>query len=338
MKQCSLSQHAAAEVLQLRSGDASLGKCGSGSAMDAAPSGTAFMNLVQYGKGASEASRRVIWVAGFPRSSTSTVLSMVSAGQTSFTEGAENTYSLFEPCHDGDQYDPDLMNLTRDGCGPVLWNLARCEFAGVKTFWGWADSHSTKENGQVLDADKAGRFCKEADLVTFKTVDYGHRLREWDWLIEQTPEMHVLDVVRDPRGIYASWKMLEPFKTLVQQGQFYSLLDICESFADNLDFNHPRVHHVVFEELVQQPKDTMTKAYQLIGLPFGDRGQAWLNKTFDAQECPEPKPWEVGYTDCHTDSKSVADKWRTVLSEEELDAFNTNPACQKVIEHYGYPH
>jgi hypothetical protein len=259
---------------------------------------------------------------------------MVSAGQTEINHEGEKTYSLFEPCHGGDEYEGSLKN---QGCGAKLWRISRCDFSGIRKLWGWADPHSTKNHGATLTSRSAGLACNAADLVAMKTVDYGHRLEKWKWLIEQTPDMHVLAVVRDPRGIYASWKTLEPFASLVKKGQFYTLLDICESFASNLNFTHPRVHNVVFENLVKQPQDEMLKAYNLLGLPFKNREKAWLNSTFDAKACPEPKPWEIGFTDCHTNSKVVAEKWRSVLTKAELETFNNSAACRQVIEHYGYP-
>jgi len=66
--------------------------------------------------------------------------------------------------------------------------------------------------------------------------------------------MKVLDMVRDPRAIYASWKGLEPFKTLVGENDFYTLSQICDHFAKNLDFDDDRIKRVIFEDLMTNPK------------------------------------------------------------------------------------
>jgi len=148
--------------------------------------------------------------------------------------------------------------------------------------------------------------------------------------------MKIIDVVRDPRGIYSSWLTTEPFATLVKNNEFYSIKSVCDSLAANIDFDHSRVFHLVFEELVKSPHKVMKDAYDFMGMTFGMKQLAWIKDTFDATECPEPKPWEIGFTDCHTNSEDVTDRWRDVLSPSDLDAFKTTPSCKRVLAHYGY--
>eukprot|EP00448_Togula_jolla_P005185 CAMPEP_0170612518 /NCGR_PEP_ID=MMETSP0224-20130122/23768_1 /TAXON_ID=285029 /ORGANISM="Togula jolla, Strain CCCM 725" /LENGTH=362 /DNA_ID=CAMNT_0010938031 /DNA_START=73 /DNA_END=1161 /DNA_ORIENTATION=+ len=276
-----------------------------------------------------------VWIASYPRSGSSTMLSMVSAA----IEGHEDdrlkqggTFSLFEPCHDGDVYD-DWKS--KQGCSSLLWGLSRCDFKGVKNLWGWADPHSSNNHSKFA-ADVATKMCSASPVVAFKTVDYGHDLKTWNWLLDSHPNMKVLDVVRDPRSIYASWKTTEPFTTLVASGDFYKLTEICENFAKNIRFDDKRVHHIKFEELMASPWNVTNKAYTFLGLPFGDPQEAWISATFNAKDCPEPKPWQQGFTDCHTGAHDAVDKWHEVLSQEELADFNSNEACQLVKTHYGY--
>merc|ERR1719215_2164030 len=88
-----------------------------------------------------EIPQQVVWVAGYPRSSTSTFLSMVSAanGHPDGRMAPSSTFSLFEPCHDGDDVD-DELNAT--GCLGLLMSIATCEFSHVRHLWGWPDAHS----------------------------------------------------------------------------------------------------------------------------------------------------------------------------------------------------
>eukprot|EP00927_Polykrikos_kofoidii_P048963 TRINITY_DN4311_c0_g3_i1.p1 TRINITY_DN4311_c0_g3~~TRINITY_DN4311_c0_g3_i1.p1 ORF type:complete len:412 (-),score=35.11 TRINITY_DN4311_c0_g3_i1:144-1307(-) len=335
--QCSLHQHAFAELSMLRSGREPLStSSGCSSSMDIGEKGTVYMSLLQDTQPLGSP-RRSVWVSGFPRSSTSTVLSMISAGQTVADEVNESdlTYSLFEPCHGGDEYEGELE--TR-GCGGFIWHLTRCDFDGVKNLWGWMDPHSTRNHSKQDRFTRQGAtsLCTKANMVAFKTVDNGHKLPEWKWLLDDTPTLRVIDVVRDPRGIYASWKTLEPFATLVKKGQFYTIRDVCSSFEQNMDFGHGNVKHVVFEQMVRNPEETMKSTYDWLGLKFGSKQTAWLKSTFDASDCPEPKPWEVGYTDCHTNSGVITEKWRSVLTQEELQVFNQTESCRRVMDHYGY--
>eukprot|EP00928_Gymnodinium_smaydae_P053741 TRINITY_DN37668_c0_g1_i1.p1 TRINITY_DN37668_c0_g1~~TRINITY_DN37668_c0_g1_i1.p1 ORF type:complete len:413 (-),score=89.42 TRINITY_DN37668_c0_g1_i1:92-1330(-) len=361
---CSLEQHAAADVALLGAAAKSPladAECG-GFPLDAAPRGTAFVSIAAGGakvhrkaKGSrgflrlrprrAKRAQRVVWISGFPRSATSTVLSMVSAGQTAASESPQallkkrgktqqqHTFSLFEPCHDGDEYS---TSLRKGGCDVVLRSLAKCDFSGVRKLWGWSDKHSSP-GARVYSPDLARSLCSNADVIAFKTVDHGHRLTKWRGLLDATPGLRVLDVVRDPRGIYASWLSLEPFATLVRQGRYYTVEDICSAYAENLDFNDTRVHRVVFERMVADPARTLRVIYDFLGLPLADAPKAWVDRTFNAVACPEPKPWEVGFTDCHTNSKEMAAKWRSVLSKEDIARVDNNADCQRVIKHYGYP-
>lgn len=280
--------------------------------------------------GSSRTDKTVVWVTGYPRSGTSTMLSMASSG---FAEAPGRAFSLFEPCHNGDQYEKDLSTK---GCSGLVEQLANCDFTGVRNLWGWTNPHSSN-NGTKFSAGGAADLCQAADIVSFKTVDYGHHLKSWLWLLEANPQMHIITAVRDPRGIYASWKTTEPFSTLIKGGKFYTIGEICESFASNLEVQHPRVKSLVFEALVEEPATKMQEVYDFLGVPFGEAQQHWIDHTFDAADCPPVPEWFKGFDDCHKDSKKASEKWQHVLSEEELNTFNLNPHCRRVVEAYGFP-
>jgi hypothetical protein len=276
--------------------------------------------------------RRAIWVSGYPRSGTSTVLSMISAGQTVMDEyvGDEKIFSLFEPCHPADKF-------AGAGCGDMLWQLSRCNFTGVGALHGWKNSHSTSKHTdkEPFSPERATRLCSAADAVAFKTVTADHRLENWEWLLDDTPDLRVLDVVRDPRGIYASRKTTEPFATRILSGSFDSkgmIKEICDVFSDNIDFDNKRVHRVVFEQLVANPKKTMREAYRFMGMEFGNQQATWIKETFSASECSG----KTQFSDCHTNSDDAAEKWRSVLSQKELDLFSRIESCKRVSRHYGF--
>jgi hypothetical protein len=259
------------------------------------------------------------------------MLSMISATMDN-NHDPGHVFSLFEPCHDGDEF----KDSKKSQCGPVLKSLTRCNFDGIEKLWGWSDPHSTN-NHTKFNADLARDICTQADIVAFKTVDYGHSIEQWKWLLDSHPNFRVLDIVRDPRGIYTSWKDLEPFKSLVAAGDFYTITDICTHFAKNLDYHDPRVHRVVFEELMETPKKVTTEVYEFLRLPYGDKQTQWIHDVFNNSACPPPPPELVGFTDCHANSgSSVVEKWHTVLSEEELQEYQDSPECQRVAKAYGY--
>jgi hypothetical protein len=325
-----MREHALAELAILKSGsDESVTESSCANSMDTGPPGTMYMNLL---RGLSQGEpRRAVWVTGYPRSSTSTVLSMVSLGQTVMDEceNDERTFSLFEPCHNGDKF-------AGTGCGDLLQQLLRCDFSGIDSLWGWEDPHSTSKSREKDPFSAAGatRLCRDAGVIALKTVSADKYLKDWEWLLQETPELRVLNVVRDPRGIYASWKMTPRFAQKLGVG-LHSIGEICDVFSSNIDFDHARVYTLVFEQLVSTPEKIMRQAYDFMGMEFGKRQNEWLKETFDVSACP---PGPRGYSDCHTNSGDVVEKWRSVLSQKELDLFSQTESCQRVSQHYGFRH
>mmetsp|Transcript_107010 Transcript_107010/g.301051 ORF Transcript_107010/g.301051 Transcript_107010/m.301051 type:complete len:379 (+) Transcript_107010:114-1250(+) len=333
---CSLERHRRAEwdLLEGYDGDPSYA-CST--VLPPIHPGVDYMSLIQSGDADKTIDKRItVWVNGYPRSGSSTILSMVTAaGEARKIDSRMpgKTFSLFEPCHDGDEYTPWLES---QGCGRLLMGLSQCDFMGIEQLWGWRDSHTTSNNTKFTP-NSARKLCLNSDITAFKTVDYGHNISDWVWFLDEQPQLRILDVVRDPRGIYASWKTTQPFKNVVGTPHFYTLTEVCDMFQANLDLNHSHVHHIVFEQLTHRPWRTMQAAYEFLGLKFGPAQRQWVRKTFNAAACPEPKPWEIGFMDCHLNSRAVNSRWRWILSDEELKTFANTASCQAVAEAYGFP-
>jgi len=303
-----------------------------------------------------------VWIKGYPRSGTSTTLSMLSSASRVLADYSQpgddtgaieaqylvgtktdgelleslsmsRTFALFEPCHDGDAYDPWL---NKRGCGALLAAVSNCDFSHVENLWGWDNPHTTNANNREYTKEKAQNLCSASDVMAFKTVMDKHPLQDWQWLLKTRPQLHVLDVVRDPRGIWASWKTTPAFEADLADGKLGNLTDICDMFAKNIGFESDRVRRVVFERLVRKPEKETKRIFDFLGLPFGDDQLAWAQKTFNAEECPPHMPWFEGYTDCHENSDFNTWRWRTVLTPHEKDAFTNSPNCQKVSKAYGY--
>jgi len=183
-------------------------------------------------------------------------------------------------------------------------------------------------------------MCDEADIVAFKTVDWGHNLKDWAWLLNSRDNIKVLDMVRDPRAIYGSWKKLEPFKTLVETNDFYTLGEICDHFAKNMEFRDPRVKRVIFEDLMTNPKAVTQHIYEFMKQEWTEDQEEWLAAAFNAAECPPPPPGMEGFTDCHTftgvDPRGE-EGWRDILNATDLALFANRESCQMVAKAYNYP-
>lgn len=288
--------------------------------------------------------RLAVWVTGFPRSGSSTTLSMVkSIADINDSMAPGQVFSLFEPCHEGDDYEPWLA---KEGCSGLLSHVSKCDFGGVNRLWGWNQPHTTNNHTMTFSKDLASNLCSMSDVIALKTVDYGHDIRQFLWLLDRVPSMRIVATVRDPRGIYASWTTTEPFRSLLKKrelcgtcpgGEFYNMTQLCDAFAQNLHVQDHRVHTIVFEELVRRPVEMTRRLFDFLGVSFGSMQREWIKRTFDAADCPEEPSWHEGFADCHKKSAASAESWRSTLSAEERATFASYPPCLEVAEAYGYP-
>jgi hypothetical protein len=291
----------------------------------------------------ASALRRAVWVSGYARSATSTVLSMVTASSLTgpateaILEPHRGVYAVFEPCHEGDVLSPRLQ---QKGCGGLLSALAHCDFSDIQWLHGFKNPHTSGHDHLAdLTPASAGAQCQEADIVAVKTIEHSHFIQDALPTLEANPDMYLIDVVRDPRGIFASWKTTPPFDAWLQTANRTLMADVCRSFAANLKVSHPRVLRVVFERLVALPEQTMRGLYDFLKFPFGESQLAWLRSTFNSKDCSErvaSEGLQSRFSDCHDNSRSVAARWRDLLDDTELASFASNSDCRKVASFYGF--
>lgn len=312
-----------------------------------------------------------VWVHAYARSGSSTVLSMVSQAfeeahleekqelevtleslKTPATSLAVNTegaaaeaqlghvFSLFEPCHEGDQLEAELAS---QGCGGLIGELASCRFDKIKSLNGWRDSHSKTRGAKIYTPNAASAACSGADVVAFKTISQAGELFHIQEhglpVLNKEPRLRMIDIVRDPRSIYASWMSTFPFNDTRLGGvrrDVSALKGLCESFASSLNVTHNQVHRVVFERLVVDPEGVMEDVYQFLQVPFGESQKNWVNRTFNAKECPGVDRFIAPYSDCHTNATESLEKWRTVLQPNERETFASYPPCLSVAHAYNY--
>lgn len=282
----------------------------------------------------SPGARFVVWVhAPFPRSGSSVVLSLIEVA--TLDPSQNGLFALFEPCHPGDRVASELAS-----CGQLLLSLLHCNFTGVEQLWGWSNPHSLHWDAITYTPAAAEHSCGGASLVAFKTIVEGLAAESFR-LLQQVPDLHLVDVVRDPRGVLASWKTTRGFQAHLKNATGPDALrGICDGLAQSLNVTAmaaatvgPRVHRVVFEDLVRHPEATARQLYRAIGLTFGQQQQRWLQQMFDAGTCMAEGP----FVDCRRNSTARIEAWRTELAPEELEAFRAHPRCREVSEAYGYP-
>jgi len=271
---------------------------------------------------AASENRKVIWVMAYPRSMSSTLLSMVSVTSGPSTD----SFSLFEPCHNGDKIDRAL-----NGCRGLLEDLSQCRFDRVNHLWGWGNKHSSGYHLEYTPA-RATSMCSNANRVSFKTIHADHNISQWIDFLDANPNLHMVNAIRDPRGIWASWKSMKTMSDKIRKGTFYTLEQVCAAFASNLGVAHPRVKHVLFEDTVKNPHKAARDIYAALNLKVEVALEHWVTSNFNNKACIHAG----SLADCRADSESMAQKWRTKLTQEELQRFRQDENCQKVKIAYNF--
>lgn len=273
--------------------------------------------------------RDAVWIISQMRSGSTTVLSMISATLEDNTEG-EQVFSLFEPCHQGDEFATlgDSVTVSKDPvlCGSLIHDLAKCDFSEVKDLDGWRNHHSSNNGTKEFSRELAEAMCKKSEMVALKTVQPMF-IKNVSSVLTTNPHLKIIEVIRDPRGIYASHQNLH--------GNHFSIENMnnsCNFYAENLKFKHERIHRVVFDQLVADPLTVSKGVYKFLKMPWGSQQNEWVKATFNAQDCEGSK---VGsFHDCHSDSAAVATLWKNQIGTDVEAAFADNKDCIEVAKAY----
>lgn len=287
-----------------------------------------------------------VWVLSYPRSGSSTLLSLV---KNAVPEGS--VFALFEP---GDHRDQMDLERRKDGVfsmGEVVTKLSSCNFTGVRSLYNWDDVH-TSNNGKIYSAGTAEELCNNATLRVIKTVgdvvdvdDDNRRIEKLTSVLDRMPKMKLLNLVRDPRAVLASWKSLKDFEGALSTRGVPLWREMCDTYAANSKVEDPRVFNVVYEKLVRQPQSYMKTIYKFLGLAFGEEQEKWLQATFPPTDkyCEENFEGDKGsfhprYADCHGQEESAKEMaaWKDVLSAQEKDQFSKYAPCEEAVKAFDF--
>jgi len=310
------------------------------------------------------ADKVAVWIHGFARSGTSTMMSMVvEAGLEGGEHGratlrreamhvaddssaVDNVFALFEPCDPRDELSRDVLRLPLQvRCARLMSDFSRCNFEKVNSFHNWDNSHNRLRSARGdFSPETAALACRSADIVAYKTVT--HALEDFSLprhglpALEEDPNLRMIDIVRDPRSIFASWMSTWPFNDTNLPGGIARndtvLTNICDTVASGMDSDHPRLKRVIFEQMIRNPYAVHEQISVFLGSTFGDAERQWIERTFNAKDCPGVDMYIAAYSDCHTNSQESIDKWRKVLTQGEQQAFLDHQSCRDVAERFNY--
>eukprot|EP00928_Gymnodinium_smaydae_P095851 TRINITY_DN8332_c0_g1_i1.p1 TRINITY_DN8332_c0_g1~~TRINITY_DN8332_c0_g1_i1.p1 ORF type:complete len:363 (-),score=68.60 TRINITY_DN8332_c0_g1_i1:49-1137(-) len=314
--------------------------------------------------GRSGTSPTKVWIAGWPRSGSSTMFEMVLAGRhqqhksplqlrqlkrgrrapaatTTETEGRGH-FGLFEPCHWGlgNTTPPDRLDADLQGnCGKTMEKLLKCDFKGVHFLFGWSRYSGPHSDVSGIDVratpynpELATRRCSASNLLVYKTVNkFGWNISNVMPALDGDASLRVLVPVRDPRGVFASWK-----KRPWQNKGVRLLTEICDTMWHNMQQRHPRLYPIVYERLATEPVAVMQDVFRFLGQDFGAAQRTWIANTFNAP-CGKLGMETGDFRACHKNSTEPTTRWRKILTQKEIVAFKQHGSCRKLAKANKYP-
>jgi len=245
----------------------------------------------------------------------------MSATEQENQDGGE-VFSLFEPCHSGDRFTPRLERLMKEDsthCADFILDVSKCNFNEAQHLAKWT-SIKTSNDHKPYSKSVAHKMCSRATTVAVKTVE-PFALANATWVLDANPHLKIIELIRDPRGIYASknWNEGAMEKT-------------CSIYKENMKVSHPRIKKVLFENLVKSPKSMAKSIYSFLGMKWGEQQDDWVRATFNADCSKNATGATQRHQDCHSDSAKVAREWRSKLGAKSKEAFNKNEDCSHIAK------
>ncbi|XP_037498543.1 carbohydrate sulfotransferase 1-like [Rhipicephalus sanguineus] len=257
------------------------------------------------------------------------------------------TFYHFEPLHMFSN-DARLNGSAASNASGLIGHLLRCNFQRVQHYVRWAYERKFlfKRNhflwalcgGQYpvcFKPDFVSKVCARAPAQVMKVTRL-HMSQVRDWL-QSNPDlaktMKVLHLVRDPRGILASRRLLEwcnESKSCAHQDTLCSELRADLDTFEDLQRMFPNsTYRVRYEDVSLDPKKEALKMFEALGLNYTVYVSNFLKTHTKARKADALDPYST-----KRNSSTVAFQWRTKLKFDDIAEIQRS--CSDVLLRLGY--
>ncbi|XP_042237430.1 carbohydrate sulfotransferase 1-like [Homarus americanus] len=214
--------------------------------------------------------------------------------------------------------DPKL----EENSAKVLGDLLDCQPEVINTWRRKGFYYFRKKPEGVID------FCRDAHLRLLKSIRArAHFVKPW---ITRRPDIKVVHLVRDPRGILNSVK---------KGGRLWSnnnrnVALQCANIENDLlleDLGPSRYLRVRYEDLVEYPAEETRRIFTFMGVNMTSNVLTYLQKHSGLGEIPSMRQ---KYLNTYRDSQYRHDHWKSQMDNREVEYIEH--VCGKVMQRLHY--
>lgn len=257
------------------------------------------------------------------------------------------TFYHFEPLHMFSK-DARLDGSAASNASGLIGHLLRCDFQRVQHYVRWAsDKKFLFRRNHFLWAlcggqhpvcfkpDYVSKVCARAPAQVMKVTRL-HMSQVRDWL-HSNPDIagsvKILHLVRDPRGILASRRLLDwcnESKSCAHQDTLCSELRADLDTFEELQRTFPNsTYRLRYEDVSLDPKKEALKMFDALGLNYTVYVSNFLKTHTRARKADALDPYST-----RRNSSTVAFQWRTKLNYEDIA--DIQRSCSDVLLRLGY--
>lgn len=295
-------------------------------------------NLEHYPVVPTDKVRRVIVVTYF-RAGSTFIGDLLSATPATFYH--------FEPLHMFSK-DARLDGSAATNASGLIGHLLRCDFQRVQHYVRWANERRFlfKRNhflwalcgGQwqvCFKPEFVSKVCARAPAQVMKVTRL-HMSQVRDWLLSNpdiAKSVKILHLVRDPRGILASRRVLDwcnVSKSCAHQDTLCSELRADLDTFEELQRTFPNsTYRVRYEDVSLDPKKEAVRLFEALGLNYTVYVSNFLKTHTKARKADALDPYST-----RRNSSTVAFQWRSKLEFEDIA--DIQRSCSDVLLRLGY--
>ncbi|XP_069104988.1 carbohydrate sulfotransferase 1-like [Argopecten irradians] len=218
-------------------------------------------------------------------------------------------------------------------------NLKRLPKSVLKKLaWGGPKCYQEKEIEKCLS--EMNSVCKSGTRI-LKTIRLS--MDVVDDLMYMFPDLKVIHLLRDPRGMLASRMKTLPGIGTKQLGMSRAGRAVCDRYdrdiriAASFGVKYPnRIKTVLYEQVVENPLDTSFQIFNFLGLQPKSNFDNWMKEhmTGDQSTAKPPDNRSGAYSTYRANSSLTMNGWRTRLDFK--DVVKIDKECSYLYEYTGY--